>query len=455
MFKFMNRERELGVLKDFASRPGFQFLPIYGRRRVGKTALIRKFMEKQGGIYFLCRQVAEKVQLTSLAAVVGEYFEDPFVIQRGFGSWDQFFDYLTSRTSQKPEKLVLVFDEYPYLTASTRGISSIFQQAIDEKLGQLNILLILCGSHMGMMEREVLAYPAPLYGRRTGQLQVTPLDYTDVAGFFPGHSPRDQVSLYAVCGGIPAYLEKFDPGLSVRDNLIRNFGREEEFLAQEPEFLLRQELQEVRYYYSIVLSLAKGNRKLGHIVNDTGLDKALIGKYLKVLNDLRIVEREVPVLEANPAKSKKGLYRIQDNLFDFYFRFIFPNRHLLGLEDGNRLYKEKIEPEFDQYVSFKAEEAARSILRREFPQLERIGRQWDRNTEIDLLALDPDDKLHVVAEVKWWKRKKVGLSELRELQAKASNFELDQKKLKYALFSASGFSSPLKREEVLLFDFRI
>lgn len=451
----MNRERELGVLKDFASRPGFQFLPIYGRRRVGKTALIRKFMEKQGGIYFLCRQVAEKVQLTSLAAVVGEYFEDPFVIQRGFGSWDQFFDYLTSRTSQKPEKLVLVFDEYPYLTASTRGISSIFQQAIDEKLGQLNILLILCGSHMGMMEREVLAYPAPLYGRRTGQLQVTPLDYTDVAGFFPGHSPRDQVSLYAVCGGIPAYLEKFDPGLSVRDNLIRNFGREEEFLAQEPEFLLRQELQEVRYYYSIVLSLAKGNRKLGHIVNDTGLDKALIGKYLKVLNDLRIVEREVPVLEANPAKSKKGLYRIQDNLFDFYFRFIFPNRHLLGLEDGNRLYKEKIEPEFDQYVSFKAEEAARSILRREFPQLERIGRQWDRNTEIDLLALDPDDKLHVVAEVKWWKRKKVGLSELRELQAKASNFELDQKKLKYALFSASGFSSPLKREEVLLFDFRI
>ena len=451
----MNRERELGVLKDYASRPGFQFLPIYGRRRVGKTALIRRFMEKYDGIYFLCRQVAEKVQLTSLAVAVGEYFEDPFVIQRGFGTWDQFFDYLTNKTAQRPEKLVLVFDEYPYLTASTSGISSIFQQSIDEKLGKLNLLLILCGSHMGMMEREVLAYPAPLYGRRTGQLQVTPLDYTDVAGFFPGHSPRDQVSLYAVCGGIPAYLEKFDPGVSVRDNLIRNFGREEEFLAQEPEFLLRQELQEVRYYYSIVLSLAKGNRKLGHIVNDTGLDKALIGKYLKVLTDLRIVEREVPILETNPAKSKKGIYRIQDNLFDFYFRFIFPNRHLLGLEDGKRLYKEKIEPEFDQYVSFKAEDAARSIMRREFPQFVRIGRQWDRNTEIDLLALDPDDKMHVVAEVKWWKRKRVGLTELRELQVKASNLELDQKKLKYALFSASGYSSALKREEALLFNFSI
>ena len=451
--KFVNRERELRVLESFHGRPGFQFLPIHGRRRVGKTALVREFLGQHEGAYYLCRQVARKEQLASLGKILGDAFEDAFLAERGFGDWDQFFNYLARRASETDRRMVLVLDEYPYLRSSCPGVSSRFQQAIDEQLNNSSLFLILAGSHMAMMEREVLGYKAPLYGRRTGQLKVEPFTFPQTTGFFPGRSQREHMAFYAICGGIPAYLNKLDPGASIVSNIIRNFGTEEEFLCQEPEFLLRQELHEVRYYYSIVQALARGHRKLGLLVNETGLDKALVGKYLKVLSDLHIVDREVPVLESRPERSRKGLYRIRDNLFDFYFRFIFPGRHLLGVDSGRALYTQMIAPGFDQFVASKAEDAARELVRLEFPDLTRVGRHWDRHNEIDIVGLDATGEVGLIGEVKWWRNKPVGLNVLTELRRKAEALEIDAGKARYLLFSGSGFTPELKEHDVLLRDF--
>jgi len=450
MREFINRYRELQVLEDFYSRPGFQLLPVYGRRRVGKSRLLREFLRKHRGVYFLCRRVSQKNQLSSLGEVVSEAFGDTFAAG-GFRDWNQFFAYLADRCRREQEKPVVVFDEYPYLLSSTAGVSSIFQHAVDERLADLDILMVLAGSHMGMMEREVLGYGAPLYGRRTGQLRVDPLTFPDACRFFPGRSVRDKVAFFSICGGIPAYLEKLDPESSVADNILSHFGREEEFLTQEVEFLLRQELQEVRYYFSIVQAIARGHRRLGLIVNETGLDKALVGKYLRVLSDLRIVEREVPVLEPNPDRSRKGLYRIQDNLFAFYFRFVFPNRHLVGHEGGRTLYERKIGPVFDQFVSLKAEDVARELVVREFPHLHRVGRQWDRHTELDLVGVDADGRVEMVGEVKWRRDKPVGLNVLRELEAGTKRLGIRTEGVRFILFSVSGFTADLRRRgDVLL-----
>jgi len=452
---FVNREKELAALEDFRSRPGFQFLPVYGRRRVGKTTLLREFLKRRGGIYYLCRQVAETEQLRSLGRVLGEAFGDSFVAQRGFGDWDQFFDYVAERAKKTEEKTVLVIDEYPYLLSSCPGISSRFQQAIDERWSDTGLFVILCGSQMAMMEREVLGYKAPLYGRRTGQLKVAPFDYRESVGFFPGRSIRTRMAFWAVCGGIPAYLNKLSPQGSVRANIIKNFGCDEEFLCQEPEFLLRQELHEVRYYFSIVQAVARGHRKLGLLVNETGLDKALVGKYLKVLSDLHIVDREVPVLEERPERSRRGLYRVRDNLFDFYFRFIFPNKHLLRVEDGRALYDRSIAPSFDQFVALRAEDAACELVRQEFPHLVRVGRQWDRSRELDIVGVDADGRVGLIGEVKWWKGKPVGVNVLNGLRSKAEAMGIEAKNIPTILFSASGFTRELEDQDVLLRDFSV
>ena len=455
MTVFHNRRNELDSLDRFYRRPGFQMIPVYGRRRVGKTRLLQRFLEQKNGVYLLGRQVAKKPQLDAFGTVVGELFNDPFVSQRGFGDWDQLFVYLVQKAEQLPQKLVVVLDEFPYLASSDKGISSIFQSIVDQILKESNIMLILAGSHMGMMEREVLGYRAPLYGRRTGQLKVKPLDFHDATRFYPGYSARDSLCLYAIAGGIPAYLERFSDELSVADNVISHFGSEEEFLAQEPEYLLRQELSEVRYYYSIVSAIARGHRKLGHIVNETGLDKAVVGKYLKTLIDLYVVSREVPILEKNAERSRKGLYRISDNLFDFYFRYIFPNQHFLALGRGAELWKKKIFPTFQQFVSLKAEEIARQLAVREFPEIERIGRHWNRELEVDIVGLDASGNIQLAGEVKWWQEKPVGLNVLRDLERKVWQLGTDPKQVKLLIYAAAGFTPELEATSVLLRDFTL
>ena len=319
------------------------------------------------------------------------------------------------------------------------------------------MMLVLCGSQIGMMEQEMLGYKAPLYGRRTGQLNVTPFTFRQSLDLQPKRRWRQALETYAIVGGIPAYLRKVADSVSTEELIITHFGQEEEFLVQEPEFLLRQEVRQVRHYFSLVQAIARGHRKLGNIVNETGLDKATAGKYLRVLQDLHVVDREVPVLEPKPDRSRRGLYRLCDNLFEFWFRYIFPNRHLLGLEEeAAKLYQEKIADTLDLFVAQRAEEVARQLVKEEFSDLARVGRQWDRRQEVDIVGLDAAETPVLVGEVKWWRDKPVGVNVLEALEQSCWSLGLTPDSVEKVVYSASGFTPELKkRTDVHLRGFQV
>lgn len=453
--KFVDRQQELAILERAFKAPGFQFIPIYGRRRIGKTRLVQEFIKDKAAIYFLADTVPESEQLRNLGRLVGEHFRDPILIDAGFKDWLQFFAYLQSKCSKR---LGLVIDEFPYLVGSNAAVTSLFQKGIDQYLSAAPLHLVLMGSSIGMMEREVLLQKAPLYGRRTGSLHVRELPFDALRGFFPRKSFEDRVALYSIFGKIPAYLEKIDPRLdpvSAVENLLLQSGT---FFYDEVEFLLREELREPRNYFVILRAIAQGKRKLSEITNDTGFDKSLVSKYLDTLRGLGFVEKKIPVTERYPEKSKQGIYRLCDKYSAFWFKFIFPNRS--RLEIGRSEYVlSLIKESFGQHVSQAYEEVCRelclSLMADGLIHFTQIGRWWSKDGEIDVVALDEATKTAYLGECKW-SNKKVGEDVFQELVAKSRLIDWHRgvRQDRYLLFSKSGFTPRMhdlaKKENVLL-----
>ena len=217
--KFINRQKELEFLEKAHAAKGFQFVPIYGRRRIGKTELVKQFSKNKKAFYYLADTLDEKTQLKILGSNVGDLFDDFLVKEQGFRDWYSFFKFLEIKADETDDKLVVIIDEFPYLVKANPAISSIFQKGIDEYLKYTNIFLILMGSLIGMMEKEVLNYKAPLYGRRTGSLKLEEMSFFEMKDFFPGKSIRELVNIYTVCGVVPGYLEKYTGSESFDDFL--------------------------------------------------------------------------------------------------------------------------------------------------------------------------------------------------------------------------------------------
>ncbi len=453
--KFVNRKDELEILDGFYKEDKFQFIPIYGRRRIGKTRLVQEFINDKPAVYFLADSVAEQEQLKNLGREVGIFFDDTFLAETGFKDWYQFFEYLKKKMKGRT---LLVIDEFPYLVNSNKAISSIFQKGIDQYLKDTKLFLILMGSSIGMMEREVLFYKAPLYGRRTGALELKEVEFNCLKEFFPKKGIDELVSIYGMMGTIPAYLEKLDPGKDIFQNieeLILNRGT---FLYNEVEYLLREELREPRNYFVILRSIAQGKRKLSEIINDTGFEKSLLSRYLEILRGLRLVEKEVPVSEKYPEKSKLGLYRIHDRFFEFWFKYVFPNRSRLEIGKGKEVLR-MIKETFDQHLSFVFEDVCKhyciELMREGRIRFSSIGRWWQRNEEIDIVALDEENKEIYFGEAKW-SRKPVGVNILDDLKRKAALVEWNtgRRMENYILFSRTDFTDALReraeKEGVLL-----
>lgn len=455
--KFVNREAELDILNGFYKKSGFQFVPVYGRRRIGKTRLIQEFIKDKPAIYFLADSVAEGEQLRNVGREAGNFFGDNFLSETGFKNWYQFFEYMSKKVKKRT---ILVIDEFPYLVNSNKAISSIFQKGIDEYLKNTNLFLVLMGSSVGMMEREVLFYKAPLYGRRTGSLELKEMRFNSLKAFFPKKKVDELVPIYGVFGAIPAYLEKINPENDIFRNieeLILNRGT---FLYNEVEYLLREELREPRNYFVILRSMSQGRRKLSEIINDTGYEKSLLSRYFEILQNLGLVEKEVPVTERRPEKSKLGLYRIHDRFFEFWFKYIFPNRGRIEIGESDSVIR-IIKENFDMHVSRAFEDACREhcfgLMREGRIRFNSVGKWWQKNEEIDIVALNEDDKEIYFGEVKWSK-KPVGTDILERLRKKATfvNWNGGKRKERFMLFSKSGFTDALEetseKEGILLID---
>jgi AAA+ ATPase superfamily predicted ATPase len=418
-------------------------------------------------IYFLADKAPDRDQLAQLSEKVGLYFQDDFLLSRGFGTWYDFFKYIKSKSTPAPAgetvskgNFVMIFDEFPYLIESNPAIPSLFQKGWDEELSQVGVFMILLGSSMGMMETEVLGHKSPLFGRRTGQILVEPLPFTDAKNLFPGLSDDAFMYFYGALGGTPAYLLQFDPACDFRENVRRRILAPEAYLYREPDFILREELREPRNYFSILRAISMGKTRPAEIINETGFDKNMVGKYLSVLTDLKIIRREAPVTEWGFEKSKKGIYLLEDHFFRFWFHYVYPNRSFLEEGQSDYVLDRKIMPSLDQFVAWSYEEVCRSRVRKGLPQgiqCNRVGRWWSKEGEIDIVGLDEDENTAVFGEVKW-SVNPVGTDILDDLEKKARlvDWRRGERKEAFVLFSRSGFTANLEklakgRGDLLLF----
>ena len=396
---FIGRKKELEILTERFNSSKAEFLLIYGRRRIGKTELVNKFISTDHpGIILIGREESKKLQLDRYSRLLAEYFNDDLLRKQGLKDWDAFFEYIYQQA--KEQRFILALDEFPYLVKDDKALPSILQDYWDTRLKDSGIYLIILGSSISMMER-LMSYKAPLYGRRTGQIKLNALPFADVAGYV-GDMKR-AVELYSVFGGTPAYITQTDPQHDVYWNIGRHILRFDSFIYRDIKFILLEELEEPRYYFSILESIASGNVTMGKIINYTGLARSLVGKYLNVLIDLGIIKREIPVTDS--VRSKKGLYSFRDNAFAFWFRFIFPAEDMIDLGHGD-VVLENIKNGMNPYLGRTFEDIAKEFLwllnsGKAVPfTFSKLGSWWYKDKEIDIVTMDTRSNIFF-CEVKW------------------------------------------------------
>lgn len=449
---FVNRTRELADLADLWQRPGAQMVVVYGRRRTGKTTLLSKFLQDKPSLFWVADRFPATTLLGDFSRVLYAYQYPNVPVDATFTypSWESAFRTLAAIA--RNQRLVMVIDEFPYAVEAEPGLPSLLQRLWDHEFKQTQIYLVLCGSHIGMIERELMNYGAPLYGRRTGQILLQPMDFAALRLFFPHWNVIQQMNVYAILGGIPSYWEQFDGRHTVETNIRERILRPNNLLYLEPNFLVSEELREPRNYLGILRAIGQGHRQMVEIANASGINRTNLSRYLETLRDLRLVERRIPVTERHPEQSRKGLYRLSDNFLEFYFRFVAPFREDLEQGFPERAWQ-TIDQQLPAFVGSTAfEELCRDWVKRRGAQgylpfrPEKVGSYWDRTTQVDVVALNWSEKTALLGEARWTSRP-LSTQSLDELRAKrAAVLPEAGWQIHYALFSRSGFSEPLQQQ---------
>lgn len=448
---FLGREKEILVLEKEYARDG-GFVVIYGRRRIGKTALIKQFIKSKTAFYFLATKEVESQSMKRFAGVIARTTGNSVMQKAAFSDW---LDLFQAVADYKPnEKKVLVIDEFPYLVKVNDSFPSILQNAWDEILKDSNVMLILCGSLISMMKKHALSYESPLYGRRTAQMRIAPLPFTTV---YENQklSFEEAAEQYSITGGVPKYMEFFSDGQPLYEQIKENVLSKNGFLYEEPNFLLTDEVQVPTNYFSIIKVIADGNHKLGTIAGILGLETSALTPYLKTLSELGFIEKQVPVTEKNAEKTRKGLYFISDNFLRFWFRYVYPYKGELEL-DNTQISLDELDKDFkEKFVAFAYEDICKEIFARlcsdkaiDFTP-SKIGSYWlndkSGNTQIDVMAVDTVNKRLFAGECKYHNQP-VDADVYFELVKKVDNSSEIKSAFKgytviYGVFSKSGFTS--------------
>ena len=462
MKHFVDREQEMETLQNEYEREGSSLVVLYGRRRVGKTTLISEFIKDKKALFFLASEESEAQNRTAFKEKTAEFINNEILKNAEVKSWDILFKTIIQTSFDS--KPVIVIDDFHYLGKANPAFPSIFQRIWEEILKDRAVMVILCGSLISMMESQTLAYGSPLYGRRTAQIRLKQIPFTYYHEFFPNKCRKELIEMYAITGGVPKYIELFSESKDIYSAIQRCVLNRSGYLYDEPHFLLQQEVSEVGSYFSIIKAIAAGNSKLSAISSVLEIKATSLTKYLKTLIDLDILEREVPVTEDNPEKSKKGLYKIKDYYLRFWFAFVYPNMSFV--ESGHsRVVMEKIKKSLvKNHIAFVYEDVCKEQMwqlnaEQVWPfHFSKLGKYWDARTEIDIAAIDNDGKNLILGECKYW-QEPVGANVLRNLESKTSavKWNNDQRKVWYILFSAAGFTEELqaeaaRRTDLLLID---
>lgn len=464
---FVGRERELQFFEDKYKTDGGQLIVLYGRRRVGKTETLRKFSETKPHIYYSCREFSDAQQLASFSGRLLDAGSPAARYINTFPDWETAFRSLLELPTDGKKKLIII-DEFPYMCKGNSAIPSILQILWDEEFKKSNIMIILCGSSMSFMEKEILSEKNPLYGRATGVYKMNELPFDDAIRFFPTYSDEDKMLAYAILGGIPHYLQQFNPAISLYENIARNVLTKGCVLYSEVEFLIRQELREPSLYNTVIQAVALGNTRLNDIFTKTQIDKSKISVYLKNLIELNILKREFSVLSSrkDQATSTRGLYRITDNFFAFWYKFVFDNLSDLEGGDVEGVLNHVILPQINDFASPVFEAVCIEYLRKksqraELPfRISKLGRWWGKlnkvilteddkqklisvDSEVDIIAVDAKSEKYILGECKF-RNIETDITDLKRLMEKAAVVGKPAL-IFYVLFSKSAFSKRLSK----------
>ena len=438
---FIGRERELDALNKLYKSNKFEFAVIYGRRRVGKTALINEFIGDKKAIYFMGVESNAKQNLENFSKSIME-FASGIETESSFLSFQAALEYVFKLAEK--ERIILAIDEYPYVARSSKSLASTLQLLIDKYKDTSKLMLILCGSSMSYMEDHVLAYKAPLYGRRTAQMKLLPFDFEETCRYLKNLSDEDKALIYGVVGGTPQYLLQMDDKLSVEDNIKNTYLNPISFLYEEPTNLLKQEVREPAIYTAIITAIATGSSRMSEISSKVGEDTNVCTNYIKNLMNLGIVQKETPYGEK---ASRKSVYSIEDNMFRFWYRFVLDNNSIIARGAADLVYK-RIEPQLSDYMGKVFEEICKQYLWKQLlsgncpVEFSSLGRWWGNDpkekcqTEIDIMG-EQDKNTALFAECKWT-NEKVDLGVLETLVKRSNLFSYKTKH--YYLFSKSGFT---------------
>jgi len=438
---FYGREAELGKLGEMYRSGAFEFAVIYGRRRVGKTTLIREFIKDKRALFFTANESTAADNLLSLSRRIGGNNAAPV-----FGDYESAFS--TVFESAAAERTVFVIDEFPYLAESYRGVSSLLQIMIDRYRERSKLMLILCGSSMSFMENQVLGSKSPLYGRRTAQFKVRPFTFFESLPFLTAFSTADKAALYGMTGGVPEYLGKINTRKSVRGNAVDAFFSTSGYFFEEPSNLLKQELREPSTYNVIIESIAGGASRLNEIATKSGLEGNKCAKYLNSLITLGLVAKEYPFGETG---GKRSIYKLEDPMFRFWYRFVFPNMSAAAAGLGGQVYDNEVKSRHSVFMGPVFEEICKQWLIAQTKEnklpffIGNIGRWWGANPatrnqeEIDIMAARENDALF--AECKW-KNAAIDNDVLHNLMRKSEMF--GYKNAHLYIFAKGAFTNRLR-----------
>ena len=458
---FIGRKKELDKLERLYTNNRFEFVVIYGRRRIGKTTLIQEFCKGKKAIYSVGREANAQTNLENISRDIWHITMPEAENNTIFTSWENVFDYIGKYSAD--EQLVLVLDEYPYYAGTCPELSSILQAHIDHRLKNGKLFLILCGSSMSFMENQVLGYKSPLYGRRTAQFKLNPFSFKETQLMLDTFTNEEQAIFFSATGGIPEYVSHINSALSLKDNLIDLFFSDNGVLYEEPGNLLKQELREPSTYNDIISAIAKGASRLNEISTKTHIESNKCSKYITSLMALGIIKKEQPITENN---SKKTIYLLNDQMFRFWYSFVLDNMSRIISGDGHLIYEKIVLPQLTHYMGIAFENICKEYLSEQSSlentpfYFQKLGRWWGNNAkekrqeEIDILAFFEEKA--AFCECKW-KKEPVGLEVFQALVNKADLFPQFTEKY-YYIFSKTGFTEELisyveKNEKCYLISF--
>ncbi len=450
---FVSREMELALLDDLYHRPNAQFLILYGRRRIGKTALVTRW---GGGLdepylYWMASQTSATKQLRNFSQALFQFLNPETAVTPTFSypSWDAAFAEVARLAADK--RVVIVLDEFTYVMQADHEVPSLIQRAWDHHLKESQVFLILMGSLAGIIQRTALDYQSPLYGRATARLKLQPLSFAALSTMLPNFSSEQRVAVYSITGGVPAYIELFNDQLNILQNLQQRIITPANVMLNDAVFLLHEQLDDPRNYIAVLEAIAAGFYRLSDIATMSGIDRSNITKYLAVLRDLGYVERQVPATIRRPDQSRKGRYVITDPYLRFYYRFLAP--HLTAIEQGR--IKQASSLLYDHLLDFIGTHTFEELSRDwvnivaemgQFPFLpERTGSFWSKQAQVDVLAINWRTKDILLGECKWG-QKAVGRDVVRVLMDKTEKVLPGQFRwnVHYAFFARRNFTPAAK-----------